>query len=75
MSTADLLREVCKLPFDDRVKFVQSVMDTIADEDTDQQLSPEFLKEIEARIQAVQADPSICIAWEEVKARARAAKP
>jgi putative addiction module component (TIGR02574 family) len=75
MSMTELLNEVSKLPVDLRIKFVQSVLDTIADDQTDREFTPEEQCEIEARIRAVDADPSICVSWDEAKARARAARP
>ena len=69
MQTA--LREVASWPVDQRLAFVQTVWDSIADANWHPELSDEQKAEFDRRLAALDANPNDVITWDEIEARLR----
>jgi putative addiction module component (TIGR02574 family) len=63
-----VLDAVRSLPVDDQVRLVDQIHEELEALANDLNMTPEQIKEIERRIAAYDADPSIGIPWEEVEA-------
>jgi len=69
MDYQTVLEAVRALPNEDRVRLLNEIHDEMDAEDRDFFLTDEQSAEIQRRIAAYDADPSIGIPWEEVEAR------
>lgn len=65
---SDLLDEIAKLTIAERIQLVQAILDTIAQENSDE-LSQENLQEIKARSESVQNGTARTISWEAIQAK------
>jgi len=63
--------ELKALPVDDRLRVVEAVWDSIADEPTPVKLSPEQRAEFDRRLDAYEANPDDVLTWDEVLERLR----
>jgi putative addiction module component (TIGR02574 family) len=69
MTRNEILDEIRKLAPEERAQLMEELYDTIEE---DFPLTEEQWKEIERRDAELEADPSIGVPWEEVRARLRA---
>ncbi len=63
-----VLDAVRALPVDDQVRLVDQIQDDLQALARDLKMTPDQIREIERRIAAYDADPSIGIPWEVVEA-------
>ena len=68
MDVATAISEISALSVDDRIRVVEAVWDSIADDPGDLSLTPAQEAELKRRIAAHEAAPHETIPWEEVKA-------
>jgi putative addiction module component (TIGR02574 family) len=68
MTTA-LLKRAAKLPVPDRIKLVEDIWDSIADEPDEVSLSAEQKRELDRRLELMRKNPGRGIPWEEAKRR------
>ena len=68
MEFQNVLEAVRALPVDDQVRLVDQIHDDLQELTASSQLSPEQTQEIERRIKAYEANPSIAIPWDDVDA-------
>ncbi len=72
MDLKTILIEVDSWPVEDRIRLVKEVMDRLADEGHQIELSEAVKTEIDRRLAAHAADPNAAIPWEQVEAEALA---
>jgi putative addiction module component (TIGR02574 family) len=68
MTTA-LLKRASKLPVPDRIKLVEDIWDSIADEPDDFALTAAQKRELDRRLELMRKDPARGISWDEAKRR------
>ncbi len=68
MTTA-LLKKAAKLPVPDRIKLVEDIWNSIADEPDEFPLTPAQKRELDRRIELMRKNPGRGIPWEEAKQR------
>jgi putative addiction module component (TIGR02574 family) len=68
MTTA-ILKRAAKLPVPDRIKLVEDIWDSIADEPEDFALTALQKRELDRRLKLMRKNPDRGIAWEEAKRR------
>jgi putative addiction module component (TIGR02574 family) len=68
MTTA-LLKKATSLPVPDRIKLVEDIWDSIADEPADFSLTPAQKRELDGRLNAMRKNPSRAVSWTEAKER------
>ncbi len=75
MSAAELLNAVLQLPIEDRRELIQKACESLGDDFMEDGLlftdSPEFVAEIERRIDEAERDPSCLSDWEDVREEVR----
>ena len=71
MTRSELVAELMKLDPEERRLAAAELWDSVADEDVSHEFSPEELAEIDRRAAEFEADPSIGIPWEDVRAELR----
>ena len=67
---AQLLEQIRLLPSKEQVELVEEILEglpDVAEEETDPNLSPEEITELERRMAEHDADPSSAVTWSEVK--------
>ena len=69
MTRNEILDEIRKLAPEERAQLIEELYETVEE---DCPLTDEQIAEIERRAAELEADPSIGIPWEEVRARLRA---
>jgi putative addiction module component (TIGR02574 family) len=62
------LNQIKELSINDRIRLVQAIWDSIAEEQAFPDLTPEQSEELDRRSAAYDADPTTVMTWEEVKA-------
>lgn len=67
MTTA-LLKKAASLPVPDRIKLVEDIWDSIADESSDS-LTAAQKRELERRMEAMRKNPGRAVPWSEAKQR------
>jgi len=73
MDISATLTEIKTLSIDERIRLVEAIWDSIADDNGEQlELTEAQRQELARRLADHDANPSAVIAWEEVKAQARA---
>jgi putative addiction module component (TIGR02574 family) len=68
MTTA-ILKRAAKLPVPDRIKLVEDIWDSIADEPDEFALTAAQKRELDRRLELMRKDPGRAIPWEEAKRR------
>ena len=68
MTTA-LLKQATKLPLSDRIKLVEDIWDSIADEPDPFPLTKEQERELDRRLALMKANPGRALTWPEAKRR------
>jgi putative addiction module component (TIGR02574 family) len=68
MTTA-LLKEAAKLPVPDRIKLVEDIWNSIADEPEKVPFTAAQIKELDRRLELMRKNPGRAIPWEQAKAR------
>jgi len=63
-----IIKEVLDLPVSDRIRLVKKVLDSIAEEHDDLELSDDELEELERRVEEHRRNPSSAIPFETVMA-------
>lgn len=63
------LEELKKLPIAERLRLVEDLWDSIAEDQEQLPDPPELIEEIRARAARLKADPSSGFSWEEVEKR------
>ncbi len=69
MDISTILHEVNRWPLDERLRLIDAVWEGIGDAGQNVPLPESHREELQRRIAALDADPSIGIPWEVVKAR------
>lgn len=72
MDISTRLAEITAWSVDDRIRLVQAILDTIAADSTQPELTEELKRELDRRIADMDANPDDEFTWDEVKAFARA---
>jgi putative addiction module component (TIGR02574 family) len=67
--TTLLLKKASKLPVPDRIKLVEDIWDSIADEADEFPLTAAQKRELDRRIELMRKNPARGIPWEEAKRR------
>jgi putative addiction module component (TIGR02574 family) len=65
------IAELKGLPVDERLRVVEAVWDSIADDSIPPSLSPEQRAELDRRLDAYEANPENVLTWDEVLERLR----
>ena len=68
MTTA-ILKRAAKLPVPDRIKLVEDIWDSIADEPDEFALTAAQKRELDRRLELMRKDPGRAIPWEDAKRR------
>lgn len=68
MDIATTLNQIKTLNLDDRIKLVQAIWDTIAEDQADMELTDAEKQEFDRRIAEHDADSDNVLTWEELKA-------
>lgn len=68
MTTA-LLKKAAKLPVQERIKLVEDIWDSIADEQDEFSLTSAQKRELDRRLELMEKNPARAISWEEAKQR------
>ena len=63
------LSELVTLPVPDRIRLVQTLWDSIAEEEPSAALTDEQRSTFARRVGELQANPEISLTWEQIKAR------
>ena len=66
MSAAEILAEFRKLRPEERREVAESLLDELESEE-----SPEFIAELERRVEDAKKNPDDCIPWEQIRADAK----
>jgi putative addiction module component (TIGR02574 family) len=72
--TNALRKELFQLSAAERLELVEELWDSIADEDSALQLTPEQREDLDRRLAEADADPTGGSSWEEVRKRIRQRK-
>jgi putative addiction module component (TIGR02574 family) len=72
MDTSATLAEIRAMNIDDRIRLVQAIWDTIAEDAGQVELTEAQIQELERRLADDDANPEDVIPWETVKAEALA---
>jgi len=67
--TAALLKKATSLPVPDRIKLVEDIWDSIADEPNDYPLTPAQKRELDRRLESMRKNPSRAVSWTEARQR------
>ena len=67
--TTSLLKRASKLPVPDRIKLVEDIWNSIAEEREDFALTSEQKRELDRRLDLMKEDPARGVPWEEAKRR------
>jgi len=67
--TTAILKRAAKLPVPDRIKLVEDIWDSIADEPDEFVLTAAQTRELDRRLELMRKDPRRGITWEEAKQR------
>jgi putative addiction module component (TIGR02574 family) len=67
--TAGLLKKATNLPVPDRIKLVEDIWDSIADESDEIPLTPAQKRELDRRIELMRKHPDRALPWNEAKRR------
>jgi putative addiction module component (TIGR02574 family) len=68
------LDEIARLPVDDRIRLVQAILDTIAQDQSAPDPTDDQLRELDRRVAELDADPSNVLTWEQIKAKVRGSR-
>lgn len=66
MSAAQVIEQFCKLPFEERTEAFEKIREFVGD--TDDELTPEQIAELERRAADARANPGRGIPWETLRA-------
>ena len=67
--TAALLKKAASLPVPDRIKLVEDIWDSIADEPDDHSLTPAQKRELDRRLESMRKNPNRAFSWTEASQR------
>ena len=67
MSIAERVAEISRLSVEDRLRLVQAIWDTLADEGAGTELTDVGRTELRRRAAELDAHPEIALTWEEIK--------
>jgi putative addiction module component (TIGR02574 family) len=67
--TAALLKKATSLPVPDRIKLVEDIWDSIADEPGDAPLTPAQKRELDRRLESMRKNPGRAVPWSAAKQR------
>ena len=68
MTTA-LLKKAARLPVPDRIKLVEDIWDSIADEAEEAPLTPAQKRELDRRLDSMRKNPGRAVPWTEARQR------
>ncbi|QSJ20987.1 addiction module protein [Nostoc sp. UHCC 0702] len=68
MDITATLKEITSLNVADRIRIVQAILDSIASEQVDPELTEVQQQELDRRISDYDANPDDVLTWEEIKA-------
>ncbi len=68
MTVSAALAEIKTLSIEDRIQLVQAIWDTIAEEQTQPDLTESQKKDLTRRLAEMDANPKNVLTWEEIKA-------
>jgi putative addiction module component (TIGR02574 family) len=72
MNWSATLEQISTLSVNERIRLVQAIWDTIAEEETTYpDLTEAQKKDLDRRIAELDAKPEMALTWEEIKARVR----
>lgn len=74
MDITHTLNQIISLGIQDRIRLVQAILDSIAAEQVDSNLTEAQKQELDRRIDDSDANPDNVLTWEEVKASVKARK-
>jgi putative addiction module component (TIGR02574 family) len=74
MDITHTLNQITALGITDRIRLVQAILDSIAAEQVDPDLTESQKQELDRRIDDYEANPDNVLTWEEVKASVKARK-
>ncbi len=72
MDITTTLNQIIALSIQDRIRLVQAILDSIATEQDDLDLTDSQKQELDRRIDDYEANPDNVLTWEEVKASVKA---
>jgi putative addiction module component (TIGR02574 family) len=67
--TTGLLKKATNLPVPDRIKLVEDIWDSIAEESEDSPLTPAQKRELDRRLDSMRKNPSRAVSWTEARQR------
>lgn len=71
MDLTTVLAEVQSWPAADRLRLIEEVWDGLSDEGYEPELTEELKSLLDQRLDALDADPSNVLSWEQIKAHVR----
>jgi putative addiction module component (TIGR02574 family) len=74
MDITNTLNQIIALDIQDRIRLVQAILDSIAAEQVDPDLTESQKQELDCRIDDYEANPDNVLTWEEIKASVKARK-
>lgn len=74
MDITNTLNQIIALGIQDRIHLVQAILDSIAAEQVDPDLTESQKQELDHRIDDYEANPDNVLTWEEIKASVKARK-
>jgi putative addiction module component (TIGR02574 family) len=74
MDITNTLNQIIALGIQDRIHLVQAILDSIAAEQVDPDLTESQKQELDRRIDDYEANPDNVLTWEEIKASVKARK-
>jgi putative addiction module component (TIGR02574 family) len=73
--TTGLLKKATNLPVPDRIKLVEDIWDSIAEESADSPLTPAQKRELDRRLDSMRKSPDRAVSWTEARQRILKRRP
>lgn len=73
--TTTLLKKATQLPVADRIKLVEDIWDSIADEPNDSAFTPAQKRELDRRLDSMRKNPGRAVPWSEARQRILKRRP
>ncbi|WP_165072847.1 addiction module protein [Paludisphaera rhizosphaerae] len=74
MDLKSVLSEVQAWPPEDRLRLIEEVWDSLADDESGPELTPELRDLLDRRLAALEAEPDGGVTWDEIRQRYRTAR-
>ena len=71
MDVSTVMKEIGTWPFEDRLRLIEEVWDSLSDHSLDSGLTETHKQDLQRRLEAYRDNPKAGAPWEDVKARLR----